>query len=244
VHIAITPGRVAVANGKVFRDAAVEAPGWAGALKALGGVLAEGAWGGRAAITLSHHFAHVHCLPSPPVMLKPAEMPGWIHDYLDRHFGEMGRDWQLAWQGEAPGKPFLASSIAIPMLAELEEMSRSAGLRPGSIQPWFSAAWNRSYRRIGKGPAWFALIEPGRLMLASLSGGDVRRLRSISVQADAADALSDLLRREALLADTAPEAPVWVDSVLMRADLAAVRGGLDLRPLPSAGESLASMLGR
>jgi hypothetical protein len=235
----MAPSHVSVSDGSILRDSAVDAPGWAGALKALGGLLSEGALRGRAVITLSHHFAHVHCLPSPPLLLKPAEMQGWIVDYLDRQYGELGRDWQLAWQDAAPGRPFLASSIAAALLAELQETMRRAGLKAGRIQPWFAAAWNRNHRQFGKGPGWFALLEPGRLMLASLAGGDVRSLRSVSVQGDPVAPLADLMRRESLLAGNAPDASLWVDSVLMRAEL----GGMYARALPSAGPSLASMLG-
>lgn len=243
VHIAITPGHVAVSGGKVLREASVDVPGWAGALKTLGTVLADGAWRGRAAITLSHHFAHVHCLPSPPVVLKPAEMRSWIIDYLDRHYGEMSRDWQLAWQAEAPGKLFLVGSVAASALAELEEAVRGASLKPASVQPWFAASWNRNFRKLGKSPGWLALLEPGRLILASLAGGDVLSLRSVPTREDPAAPLADLIRREALLAGTPQDAPVWIDSVLMRPDLGGTDRGLNLHALPLSGESLASMLG-
>ena len=243
VHIALTPGHVAVANGKASRQSDVDSPGWPGALKTLSALLAGGVWRGRADVTLSHHFAHMHCLPPPPVLLKPSEMPAWIYDYLEHQYGEAGMDWKLAWQSEAPGKPFLAGSIAGTLLAELEETLRGAALKPVSVQPWFAIAWNRNYRRFGKGQAWYALVEPGRMMLASLGGGEIRSLRTTPIQGNPAAPLADLVKREALLAGIAADAPVWIDSVLMRADWRDPGGGLNTRVLPTAGESLAAMLG-
>lgn len=243
VRIALAPGHVAVADGKASRDAEVASPGWSGALATLGGLLAEGTWRGRAEVALSHHFAHMHCLPSPPVLLKPAEMPGWIQDYLERQYGEMIRGWQLAWQSQVPGKPFLISSIAASALAELEETLRSAALKPASVQPWFAMAWNRDRRHFGKGPGWYALVEPGRMLLASLADGEVSSLRSAPAQGDPAAPLAELVRREALLVETPVDAPLWVDSVLTRTDWSTLGRGLNTRPLPAAGGAIAAMLG-
>jgi hypothetical protein len=243
VRIALAPSQVAVARGRVYREAAVDSPGWAGALKTVSGLLAGTGWRGSASFILSHHFAHVHYLPAPPVLLKPMEMQGWIRDYLDRQYGEAGKDWQVAWQSEPPGKPFLASSIALASLGELDEAMRSAGLKPASIRPWLAAAWSRDGRRVGKEEGWYVLAEPGRLMLASVAGRAIRSLRTASVQGDPAMPLADLIKREALLTGEAADAPVWIDSVLLRADWGRVGGGLNVHTLPSAGESLASMLG-
>lgn len=243
IRIALTPGHVAVDDGKAFRESAVAAPGWPGAIRTLNGLLAEGAWRGRADVVLSHHFAHVHCLPSPPVVLKPAEMQGWIRDYLERQFGEAGRDWQLAWQSEAPGKPFLVGSIATSMLAELRESLAAAVLKPASIQPWLAAAWNRNRRRFANGHAWFALVEPGRLMLASVASGHIHGLRTAPVEGDAGAPLADLVRREALLAGEEADAPLWIDSVLVHAGWRELGKGVTVNTLTSGGETIASMLG-
>ena len=102
VRIALTPGRVAVAAGNDRREAAVATPDWAGALAELSALLASAKPRGGSSVTLSHHFAQVHLLPSPPVALKPIELQGWIRDQLARQFGETGRDWRVAWQAEPP----------------------------------------------------------------------------------------------------------------------------------------------
>jgi hypothetical protein len=243
VRIAITPSHVAVANGRAFRESAVDTPGWTGALKTLSGLVAGGALRGRASVILSHHFAHVHCLPAPPVLLKPSEMQGWIRDYLDRQYGELGRDWQIAWQLEPPGKPFLVGSIQASALEELEEAMRSLSLKPANIQPWLAGGWNRNYRRFGKGQAWYALAEPGRLMLASVAAGDIRSLRTVPMQGEPMAQLANLIQREALMTAEAASAPVYVDSALLRADWGGMGNGLTVQSLAPASASLASMLG-
>lgn len=244
VRIALTPSRVAMAGHKTYLESAVASPGWTGAIKALEGLLAESGLKGRASVILSHHFAHVHLLPSPPVFLKPAEMQGWIRDYLAKQFGESGQNWQMVWQPERPGKPFLVSGIASLAMTELVEAIRSSGFKPAQFQPWLAVSWNRMRRQSGKEKGWYALAEPGRLTLAGLAKRGIWSLRSIQIQDDPVPALSDLIKRETLLAgDQEASTPLWIESVLLRSNWRSLGGGLSVHPLSSGSESLAAMLG-
>ncbi|MEW6414715.1 MAG: hypothetical protein AB1482_05610 [Pseudomonadota bacterium] len=242
VRIALTPGRVAVAAGGDRREAAVATPGWAGALAELPALLADARLRGRASVTLSHHFAQVHLLPSPPLALRPVEQQGWIRDQLARQFGEAARDWQVAWQAEPPGAPFLAAGVEPARLAELDGVLRSASLKAAAVQPWLVGAWNRQRRRLGRGRAWMALAEPGRLTLLALAGGRATRLRSALAQDDPAAALAGLLTREALLAGEENPAPLWIESAGVRADWQATAGGRSVQVLPAGRAALDAML--
>lgn len=242
LRIALTPGRVALASAGGYRDAVVAVPGWAGVLETLAGLLAEAGLKGRASVTLSHHFAPVHLLPAPPVTLKPLEMQGWIRDHLARQFGEAAREWRVIWQPAPPGRAFLASSLAPQTLAELEAVIEAASLKMDAIQPWLVPAWNRQRRKLERGHAWFALAEPERLTLARLADGNVLALRSVLMQGDALSSLSDLLKREALLAGEEQPAPVWIDSVLPALDWRRLEAGRQVHPPAGGREALASML--
>lgn len=243
VRIAITPGHVAVSDGRTYRESAVATPGWAGALTILNGLLKDSGLKGRATVVLSHHFAHVHLLPSPPVFLKLLEMQGWVRDYLGRQYDESGMDRRVAWQIEPPGKPFLSSSMGAVALTELEEVIREAGLKAAAITPWLTVAWNRHSRRFGKGHHWYALVEPGRLMLAGVDGGNIGSVRTAMMPGDPVADLADLIKRESLLAGHATPAPIWVDSVMVRADWRNLGAGSNVHALASGSESLAFMLG-
>ena len=243
VRVALTPGRVAVASGRDYREAEVPNPGWTGALEALSGLLAGAALRGRTRVTLSHHFSPVHLLPSPPVVLKPLEMQGWIRDTLARQFGEAGRDRLVSWQAEPPGVPFLASSLEPAFLAELEGVLRAASLKLVEAQPWLASVWNRQRRRLGRGRAWFALAETGQLTLLGLDGGHVRSLRSTLIQDDAVAALANLLAREALLAGEESPAPVWIESAGLQTNWQKLGGGRNVHPLPQGREALSALLG-
>lgn len=240
VRIAITPGRVAVTNGAGYRDAGVATAGWAGALEALAGLLAGSKVRGRASVTLSQHFAPVHLLPSPPVVLKTREQQAWVRDALVRQYGDASRDWRLAWQPEPPGEPYLVTRLAADRLAALETLAHTASLRLARVQPWLAAASRR--RGPGRATVWFTLAEPERLTLAHLQHGRIRHLRSVRTQGDAATALADLITREALLAGETTPAPVWIESVLPGTDWKGALGERSVQGLPAGRNPLDAML--
>lgn len=243
VRIALTPDRVALVSARGYRDAVVTTPGWAGALEALSGLLAGSGLHGRASVVLSHFFSPVYLLQSPPVALKPLEMQGWIRDQLARQFGEAGRDWRVTWQAEPPGEAFLSSSFEPARLADLDGVLRAASLKAVDVQPWLAAAWNRQRRRLSRGRAWYALVEPGRLTLLGLENGRARSLRSAPMQDDAVAALTGLLTREALLAGEETPAPLWIESTGLRPDWQALGSGRSVHALPPGREALGALLG-
>lgn len=243
LRIALTPGRVALGAGRDYREAAVAEPGWAGALQALSGLLAGSGVQGRASVVLSHHFAPVQMLQSPSVALKPLEMQGWIRDQLARQFGESGRDWHVAWQPEPPGEPFLVSSFEPARLAELGSVLRAASLKLVELQPWLAPAWNRQRRRVARGHAWYALVEPGRLTLLGLKEGRLHSLRTTLMQDDAVvDALANLLTREALLAGETTPAPLWIESAVLRPNWKELGGSRSVHLVASGRDPLAALL--
>lgn len=242
VRIALTPGLVAVTSGRGYRDAAVASPGWACALDALSGLLAGAGLRGRASVVLSHQFAPMHLLQSPPLALKPAEMESWIRDQLVRQLGEASRDGRVTWQAEPPGEPFLVSTVEPARLAELDGLLRAASLKLADMQPWLATAWNRQRRRLGRGRAWYALLEPGRLLLLGLQDGRVRSLRAAPLQGDAIEALDGLLTREALLAGEETSAPLWVESAVLQPNWQELGGGRSVHPLARGREALSAML--
>lgn len=245
-RIALTPGQVGMAVGRSLREAAVAEPGWAGALKALAELLAEGGTKGRARVVLSHQFAPAYLLQAPPVRLSPREMQGWARERLLQQFGETARDWQLAWQAEPPGEPFLVSTLAQERLAELKEALGTRGLRAVSVQPWLAEACRRHRALLGRGATWLALAEPGRLTLARLERGRFRSLRSAQIGADPARDLADMLARETLLdAGQAGhgDGPVWLESLRVSADWQALADRIQLRQLSPPDRGLAPLLG-
>lgn len=243
VRIALAPGQVGMAVGKAIRETVVAEPGWAGALKSLEELLAGSGARGRARVVLSQHFAPVYLLETPSMRLSAREMQGWAREQLARQFGEATRDWNLAWQAEPPGEPFLVGTLARERLADLNEILRQSGLRAASVEPWLAQACKRHRRVLGRGDNWLALAEPGRLTLARLERGRFRSLRSAQAGAEPERDLADMLAREALLEAAQAGGPLWLQSVHVRADWQALAGRIEVRQLSPTDRGLAPLLG-
>jgi hypothetical protein len=138
----------------------------------------------------------------------------------------------------------LASSLAVLSMTELVETLASSGIKPVEIRPWLAVSWQRMRRQVGSRSGWYALVEPGRVALASVAGGRFQSLRSALTPADPAPALSGLIRREALLGGASlAAAPLWIDCILERVDWRGLEGGLSVQAPAAGSDTLAAMLG-
>lgn len=230
-------------TGRRLQEAAVADPGWNGALKALAELLAAGRPDARARVVLSHHFAPVYLLPATPVRLSHAELLGWARERLVSQFGESARNWQLVAQAEPPGDPFLVSTLPPERLSELDAVLATAGVRAIGLQPWLAVACNRYRASLGRGTAWLALAEPGRLTLARMQGGRFRALRSALTGPDPVRDLADMMARESLLEAEGTQGPVWLSNMHVPGSWQALAGRIELRQLGPAEQGMAAMLG-
>lgn len=218
-------------------------PGWSGALKVLSELLAAGRPGARARVVLSHHFAPVYLLPATPLRLSHAELQGWARERLVAQFGESARNWLLVTQAEPQGDPFLVSTLPPERLSELNAVLSAAGVRAISLQPWLAVACNRHRASLGRGTAWLALAEPGRLTLARMQGGRFRTLRSALTGPDPVRDLADMITRESLLEAEGTPGPVWLSNIHVPGGWQALAGRIELRQLGPAEQDMTAMLG-
>lgn len=240
-RIALLPGRAALAAGGPIRQADSTQAGWAGALAALDGLLAQAKARGTASVTLSHHFTRLFLLPAPAAWIKPAEMGPWLADRLKDTL-DAGADWHYAWRLAPPGQPILVAALAKDHLAELTQTLGRHGLRAGQARPWLSAAWARRRRRLGGASGWYALLEPGQLVLLRLHRGQARSLRQRQLGQDAGADFQALLTRETLLAGGEVGGPVWLERTGVSLDRQALAGGQRLEELAGPQDPAGALL--
>lgn len=240
IRIALTPGLVAVAAPRLYREAQVAEGG--DALAALDELLASLQLRGRVRVVLSHELARVWLLPAPPVRLSTDEMKGWVQGHLAQQFGDAAQGWRLVWQPTPPGQPVLAGAIEAGWFAALQQILSTHGLKPAAVEPWLATACARLPAALGREGAWLALAEPGRITLARVERGAFRALRSSRMSGDPAAALAGMVARESLLAELADDSPVWLESVQLQADWRG-NAGLEVRQATSAQTGLAPMMG-
>lgn len=244
MRIALLPGQAALAAGGRLQTEVRHqgSSGWNDAVTAMDTLLEQKKLSGRARVTLSHHFTRLFLLPPPATWLKTAEMGAWLQAQLDAPLGGAA-DWRFAWRPTPPGRPILVAAVLKEQAAELEQVLIRRGLALGGLQPWLSAAWDRRGRKLGGGDGWYALAEPGQLVLVRLVGGKPLALRQRQVAGDDAAAdLAALLTREALLAGVEPCGRVWLERAGVDLDGAALGGAYRLEQLAGPREPAGALL--
>ncbi len=240
IRIALTPGLVAAAVPRLYREVRVEEGG--DALAALDELLGSLQLRGRARVVLSHELARVGLLPAPPVRLDTGEMKAWVREHHARQLGDAADGWRFVWQPAPPRQPVLAGAVDAGWLAALRQTLSQRGLKPAAVEPWLAVACVRLPPALAREGAWLALAEPGRITLARVERGAFHALRSSRMSGDPAAALAGMVARESLRAGLADDSPVWLESVQVHADWRG-HSGLQVRQAASAQAGLASMLG-
>ncbi|NTV95721.1 MAG: hypothetical protein HGA75_09930 [Thiobacillus sp.] len=235
-RLAVLPDRVGGRAGRRSADAAVPAGQPDGLAKALAEVFTKLPCKEPVEVVLSHALASIWLLAMPDHRLDWQETQGWAREQLAAKLGERITRYRLACQPAEPGEPLLVSAIDEEWLAGLLTALASRNVKAASVQPWLAAAGNRWRSRMRRKAGWLAMAEPGRLTLAFFDRGTPRAVRGIQLTEDMAAALTNAVRREALLAGVSDQAPVWLEAAGVQADWAA--GGLDVRRLtPGDGDA-------
>lgn len=206
---------------------------WQSGLAALPVALAAAGRAPAVSIVLSNHFVRYALLPWNPALGTEAEWHALAAHHFAAVHGAIAEEWELRVAPSAPRGPRIAAAIDRALIEALGPAVEGAGATLLSVQPYLIAACNRLHKRIGRGSAWIAVVERGRLALALIEQGCWRAIRSrgLSQPPD----LDDILERESAL--LALEDP-FAAEVLVHADSAPATqadGGYRISDLTLAG---------
>ena len=185
--------------GRPLSDSAFHLPilnhdaSWEVALAALRGWLEQD--GGKKlplAVSLASRWCAMLMVPWSGALLDRTSAQRFLHSQFAAVYGDGARAWRLAADDAPYGKPRLACGIDAALLHGVQEAAATHGRRCLSIEPIVGPAW-RSVA--GSKPVAFALVEAGRLLLATTSGGRITALHSQSCGAAWGDELDRAWRR-------------------------------------------------
>ncbi|MEW5769463.1 MAG: hypothetical protein AB1831_03775 [Pseudomonadota bacterium] len=238
----LLPGRAILRQGADLREAR-QGEAWEGALASLQALLRERRPRGGVRVALSHHFAALHLVAPPPVRLGAEEMEGWLRERLGQDYGAEAAGWRIAWQDVPPGGPVPVASLAAEHHAALAECLGETA--PRQISPWGVLAWQRHHRALGRGEAWLALAETGRLALLRVAGGRPTHIgmsRLAEAPSGLAGQLADAVARQALHAGLQAPGEVWLLAPELAADASLPGATLRVRPLGAGGAGWGGLL--
>ncbi|MBE3023884.1 hypothetical protein [Janthinobacterium sp. GW458P] len=144
------------------------------------------------AVSLASRWCAMLMVPWSGALLDRTSAQRFLHSQFGAVYGEGARAWRLAADDAPYGTPRLACGIDAALLQGVQDAAAAQGRRCLSIEPIAGPAW----RSIARGkPAAFALVEAGRLLLATSSGGRITALHSQSCAAAWGDELDRAWRR-------------------------------------------------
>ena len=144
------------------------------------------------AVSLASRWCAMLMVPWSGALLDRSSAQRFLHGQFAAVYGDGARAWRLAADDAPYGKPRLACGIDAALLQGVQDAAAAHGRRCRSIEPIVGPAW----RSIAGGkPAAFALVEAGRLLLATSSDGRITALHSQSCAIAWGDELDRAWRR-------------------------------------------------
>lgn len=185
---------------------------WLAGIEALELLLDEPAWQARTlTVALSSHYVRYAVLPRGK-QLATGEQNDLARVIFRKLFGELASAWEFR---ISPGDGDLALASAVPsaLLAALRTACEGR-ITLGSVQPGLMSVFNRVRPAIGRHAGTLALVEPGRITLATLGNSG---WQAVSSRAWEPAALPDLLAEAETLADGAAGGRLWLCDLSGRA---------------------------
>ena len=132
------------------------------------------------AVSLASRWCAMLIVPWSGALLDRSSAQRFLHGQFAAVYGDSARAWRLAADDAPFGQPRLACGIDAALLQGVQDAAGAQGRRCLSVEPIVGPAW----RSIAAGkPAAFALVEAGRLLLATSGGGRITALHSQSCDA-------------------------------------------------------------
>lgn len=178
---------------------------WTGVFASLELLLDDPAWSKREInIVLSSHFVRYVILP-PGKRLGEREEMALARLVFRNLYGNLANDWTLR-ISPSGGQARVASGIPNACLAELQAACEGRGTLV-SIQPMLMTVYNRIREEIDEDSGILALVEAGRITLATLADG---QWQSIASRAAEGSELPALLDEIAALSGQAAGGRLWL----------------------------------
>lgn len=177
---------------------APDLPVWDGALQKLDQMIADAA-GTEIVITISNHFVRYTVIPPQTKIANPAELNAYAIFHMREVYGERAEAWVLGVSSWDPCSGAICAAIDGGLLERLEELTRRRKVKLQGIEPYLTSAFDRWCKPLDGKRMWFALIETGRICLASLSDGAWQRICNQRILDNAEEELLAMLDQEAVL---------------------------------------------
>ena len=188
-----------------------DSPAWEQPLRQLDQMIADAA-GVDITIMISNDFMRYAVVSPQTQIATPAELYAYAAFHMREVYGERAAAWTLSMSAWDPCGGGVCAAIESTLLQRLTELTVRRNVRLKSIVPYLSGAFDQWRKRFDGERIWFALVETGRLCLASLSNGAWQGIRNQRMLRNVEDELLAALDQEAILLSARKETvePVYL----------------------------------
>ncbi|MEC5161781.1 MULTISPECIES: hypothetical protein [unclassified Janthinobacterium] len=139
-------------------------------------------------ISLASGWCRMALAPWSDALLSEPAGGRYLQSQLVALYGEGARGWSISADDAGYGQPRLVCGVDGDFLQSLRELAGAHGLPCHAIEPLLTVAWRAI---AATKPQAFAVVEPGRLLMAAVSGG---RIVALHAQACPDDWRAELAR--------------------------------------------------
>jgi hypothetical protein len=155
----------------------------------------------RASVVLGNHCVRYAIVEVDKSLQKEEEQIAFVRHRFGQLYGASADSWDLRFDQEFPGAPFLASAVDAQLVARLRELFAMENVKVQSIQPALMKAYNQCRQSLAGKNAWFVIPEQGCLCMVWLSNGYPVSVRSVKTGADWLQQLPGIVERESYLSE-------------------------------------------
>jgi hypothetical protein len=200
VDVVRTSRRAAAAQQHSLEYAPEEGQGRTHAVEAALGQALETVGGRRivCSVVLSNSFARYGMLPWRDEVTSGPARAAYARAHLTNTYGTATDSWEFVRDESAYGEASAICALDRELLLAIRRAVRHAGCRLTSVQPYFSAAFNRCRREFNERDHWFAVAERDRVCLARVANRALKLLRAQRVTGSIGAELAAMMERESL----------------------------------------------
>jgi hypothetical protein len=158
---------------------------------------------------LSSHFVRYAVIPADPNGQTETEQAALSAIVFRQTYGKLCEDWPTTVSETRKSSSTLGAAIPPGLLQDLRaQTGRHSSIC--SIRPNLMEAFNRISDELQRGPAIFALVEPGRTTIARVADGAWQAIFSRLMPVDDSQAFPRVMEEEATLRPVPDGTELWI----------------------------------
>lgn len=175
-----------------------DSPAWEPPLEQLRGMLA-GAAGAELMVTLSNHFVRYAVIPAEAKIENPAELRAYATFRMREIYGDRAGAWEFGMSEWDPSSGGVCAAVERDLMERLQRFATDHKVGLKGAEPYLTGAVDQWCAHFDQKKTWFALVERGRLCVASVRDGAWQRISNRRMVDNVEHELLAMLDQEAIL---------------------------------------------